>query len=391
MEVRHREATIQIVTNPRKSAKSVGLCYVSDNSPGIRRVARRKGFGFVAPNGKVIQGKKTIRRIKSLAIPPAWTDVWICPNERGHLQAVGRDARGRKQYRYHPHWREVRDETKFTRMIVFGKALAKIRRRVEKDLSLPGLPRLKVLATVIRLLDCCHVRVGNDEYARENKSFGLTTLRDHHAKVNGSRVRFQFNGKGTKEHVIEVEDPQLAKIVKRCQELRGQELFQYLDENQKVQDIKSEDVNDYLREASGQDFSAKDFRTWAGTVLAARELCATVPGKTQRQIKKATASAVQIVASKLGNTPAICRKCYVHPAVFESFERGMITQMMSGDPNRKAKLVPKNRLSSVEECVLDILKKYLADRHEPLQSKLRRSLSVGKSCLRNRNLQGATR
>lgn len=261
-------SSIEIPTDPVESAKVVGLRYVTDEIPGIRRKrSGKKNFIYIDINGNQIRDAKVIERIKSLAIPPAYTDVWICPFENGHLQATGRDAKGRKQYRYHPLWRSIRDQTKFTRMIAFSQALPDIRRRLEHDLGLPGLPKPKVLATILKLMELTRIRVGNEEYAKTNHSYGLTTLQDDHVNVSGSKIQFQFRGKSGVDHEIEVSDKRLAKIVKRCQDIPGQELFQYLDENKQPQDITSTDVNDYLREISGQDFTAKDFRTWAGTVL----------------------------------------------------------------------------------------------------------------------------
>src|SRR5437016_6047591 len=254
-----------------------------------------------------------------LAIPPAWTDVWICPSANGHIQATGRDARGRKQYLYHERWREVRDENKYDRIVIFAEALPKIRKRVRKDLASPGLPRNKILATVVRLLERTFIRVGNQEYARENKSFGLTTMQDRHVDVTGSKVHFRFRGKGGREHEVDVTDRRIAKIVSRLQDLPGQDLFQYVDDNGHVRDNTSQEVNEYLREITGEDFSAKDFRTWAGTVLTAIALNAQEKFETQKQAKSNINTAIKAVAKILGNTPAICRKCYVHPAVLENY------------------------------------------------------------------------
>ena len=316
------------IVDPVESAKAAGLRYVSDTAPGIRRKRAGKHWSYVKPDGTPVRDPDELRRIKSLAIPPAWTDVWICPNPRGHIQATGRDAKGRKQYRYHPRWREVRDETKYGRMLAFGRALPGIRRRVEQDLALPALPRQKVLATVVRLLETTFIRVGNEEYARENSSFGLTTMREEHVDVSGSRVRFQFRGKGGKDWTIDVKDRKLAQIVKRCQALPGQTLFQYQDEQGQTQTIDSEDVNEYLREISGQDFTAKDFRTWAGTVLAALALQAFEAFDSETQAKKNVVRAIESVAERLGNTPAVCRRCYVHPAVIESYLDGTMLESL---------------------------------------------------------------
>ncbi len=253
---------------PEVVAREAGLRYVSDRSPGIRRLRSGKSFRYEDPAGGAVRDRDTLDRIKALAIPPAWTEVWISPGADGHIQATGRDDRGRKQYRYHARWRSVRDDAKYGRTLAFGRALAKIRRATDKDLRLPGLPRRKVLAAVVRLLESTLIRIGNDEYARENRSFGLTTMRDRHATVAGSTLEFQFRGKSGVHHEIAIDDPQLARVVRRCQELPGQELFQYIDEDGEVRDVGSDDVNEYLRDVAGEEFTAKDFRTWAGTVLA---------------------------------------------------------------------------------------------------------------------------
>src|SRR5919107_213286 len=263
---------LEVVKDPVESAESAGLRYVSDTMPGIRRKRSGSGFSYVGPDGKAVKDPATLARIRSLAIPPAYVDVWICPTANGHIQATGRDARGRKQYRYHPKWRETRDETKFGRILAFSEALPGIRKRVESDLSKPGLSREKVLATVVRLLDCTGIRIGNDEYARSNRSFGLTTLQDRHVEISGSNMRFEFRGKSGKNHSVSLSDRRLAKIVRRCQDIPGEDLFQYVDEDGVRQTISSGDVNDYLREISGQEFTAKDFRTWAGTLLAIESL-----------------------------------------------------------------------------------------------------------------------
>jgi DNA topoisomerase I len=308
--------------DPVESAQAAGLRYVSDADPGIRRKRVGKHFSYIGLDGRPIHDPIRLRRIKSLAIPPAYTDVWICPDPRGHLQATGRDARGRKQYRYHPQWRQVRDETKYGRMIAFGRALPAIRARTDHDLSLAGLPREKVLASVVRLLETTLIRVGNQEYARDNKSFGLTTLRDRHVRIEGDSVRFQFRGKGGKTHTINLNDRRLARIVKRCRDLPGYELFQYIDEQGQRQTIGSGDVNDYLREITGQDFTAKDFRTWAGTVLAAEVLQEYEFFGNAAQAKKNVVRAIEQVAERLGNTTSICRRCYVHPVVLDAYVEG---------------------------------------------------------------------
>ncbi len=303
------------------SAKAAGLHYVNDQGPGIRRKRRGRGFVYVDSRGKLVRDAATLGRIRSLVIPPAWTDVWICPRPDGHLQATGRDAKKRKQYRYHPRWAEVRDETKFDRMLSFGEVLPVIRAQLERDLGLPGLPRAKVLATVVRLLDRTLIRIGNGEYARKNDSYGLTTLREEHVDVSGARIRFHFRGKAGKEHYLELKDERSAKIVRRCQSIPGHELFQYLDEEGKPCVVESSDVNEYLRSITGDEFTAKDFRTWAGTVLAVTELRECVPCTSKTQEKKQLVAAIRAVAERLGNTPTVCRKCYVHPVVVEAFLR----------------------------------------------------------------------
>ncbi len=304
-----------VVTDPVDSAKAAGLTYVSDERPGIRRRRAGRAFVYRDDGSRVVRDAATLARIRSLAIPPAWTGVWICPSASGHLQATGRDARGRKQYRYHPRWRAVRDTTKYNRLWHVAEALPRLRERVDADLARPGLPREKVLATVVRLLETTLVRVGNEEYARDNGSYGLTTLRAHHVEVNGTRLTFRFRGKSGRTQEVGVRDPRLARIVRRCQELPGQELFQYVDETGAARTIGSGDVNDYLRDASGADFTAKDFRTWAGTVLAALALGALGRGDAVTQARRNVTQAVEAVARVLGNTPAVCRACYVHPAV----------------------------------------------------------------------------
>ena len=318
------EIEICSAADPIETAKAAGLRYVSDRRPGIRRKRVGKHFSYIGLDGKPIRDPKVIERIKKIGIPPAWKDVWISPTPQGHIQATGRDAKGRKQYRYHSRWREVRDETKYDRMIAFAEALPALRERVAHDLALPGLPYEKVLATIVRLLDTTLIRVGNEEYVRENQSYGLTTLRNQHVEVTGDKVHFHFKGKSGKEHRIDVKDRQLAKIVRRCQDLPGHELFEYIDEHGVLRSIESGDVNDYLREISGQDFTAKDFRTWGGTVIAMRELAAEGAFDSQTQGKKNAVQAIKVTAEQLGNTPAICRKCYVHPGVLDAYLDGSL-------------------------------------------------------------------
>ena len=308
-----------IVAGAMDAAEGAGLRYVSDDRPGYTRKANGEVFKWFDAEGKLIRDEQRLLRINRLAIPPAWTEVWVSPSLNGHIQATGRDARRRKQYLYHERWREVRDENKYDRIISFGKALSKIRKRVSQDLKLPGLPREKVLATVVQLLERTFIRIGNEEYARENKSFGLTTMKDRHVEVKGSKLRFRFRGKSGREHEVDVTDRRIAKIISKLQDLPGQDLFQYLDEDGKVRDISSQDVNEYLRGITGEDFSAKDFRTWAGTVLTAIALNAQEKFETQKQAKSNIKTAISAVARILGNTPAICRKCYVHPAVLETY------------------------------------------------------------------------
>lgn len=309
----------KIVAEAMDAAEEAGLRYVSDDRPGYTRKSKGDDFDWLETEGKVIRDEQRLLRIKRLAIPPAWTDVWICPAPNGHLQATRRDARRRKQYLYHERWREVRDENKYDRIISFGKALPKIRRRIARDLKLPGLPRNKVLATVVQLLESTFIRIGNEEYARENKSFGLTTMKDRHVEVKGAKLRFRFRGKSGREHEIDVTDRRTVKIISKLQDLPGQDLFQYVDDDGETRNITSQDVNEYLRAITGEDFSAKDFRTWAGTVLTAIGLKAQEKFENKKQAKANIKTAISAVAKNLGNTPEICRKCYVHPAVLENY------------------------------------------------------------------------
>jgi DNA topoisomerase-1 len=340
--------------DPLRSARSAGLVYTTDDRPGIHRIKRGKSFVYADAKKRPVRNKETLARIRSLVIPPAWTDVWICATPRGHLQATGRDARGRKQYRYHPKWRTVRDGTKYERMIAFGQALPQIRRRTDADLRRDGLPREKVLAAVVRLLEKTFIRVGNDEYARDNKSFGLTTMRDGHVKVSGSRVRFIFRGKSGVEHALALDDRRLAKIVKQCRDLPGQELFQYKDENGAVVDIGSGDVNAYLKEITGEEFTSKDFRTWAGTVLAAQLLREYERVDSAARAKKNVVEAIEQVAKQLGNTRAVCRKCYVHPAVIDAYMDG---SMMKTVAQRARAVKAVGKLTAAETAVLSLLRR----------------------------------
>ena len=305
-----------------EAAEEAGLRYVSDERPGYTREKKGDAFEYFDAEGKPIRDEQRLLRIKRLAIPPAWTEVWISPSANGHIQATGRDARRRKQYLYHERWREVRDETKYDRMFGFAEHLPKIRSRIRKDLRLRGLPREKVLATIVRLLERTFIRVGNPEYARANKSFGLTTMQGRHVEVKGSKLRFRFRGKSGRVHDVDLNDRRVAKTIRKLQDLPGQELFQYVDDDGEIRDITSQDVNAYLREITGEDFTAKDFRTWAGTVLAGIALNAVGGFTTKKQAKKNIRDAISAVAEVLGNTAAICRKCYIHPTLVEAYLKG---------------------------------------------------------------------
>jgi len=346
-------ADLPIVTEPELAAELAGLVYVDDEGPGIRRRRAGRGFVYLGPTGRPMAPAERAR-IEALRIPPAWTEVWICPLARGHVQATGRDARGRKQYRYHARWRVVRDETKYSRLIAFGHALPAVRERVEQALGLPGLPRAKVLATVVRLLDWTHLRVGNDEYARDNGSFGLTTLKDRHVVIHGDLLTFCFRGKHGKRRRVDVRDARLAKVVRKCHELPGHELFQYVDDAGEVLRVHSGDVNAYVREITGQDFTAKDFRTWAGTVLAARELSDLGAAARAAQAKRNVVAAIDRVSAHLGNTRAVCKKCYVHPAVLEAYEdQSLLASFTAG-------IEARDGLGEDEVRVLALLEERLA-------------------------------
>lgn len=346
-------------TEPPAAARAAGLRYVHDDRPGIRREAVKDGFRYLDAHGVEIEDEATLKRIKSLAIPPAYTDVWICPQANGHLQATGRDARGRKQYRYHPKWREVRDEVKYERMIKFGNALPLIRKEVDRALALPGLPREKVVATIVYLLEATMMRIGNDEYARENKSYGLTTLRNRHVHIDGSEVEFRFRGKSGVYHDVKVHDRRLARIIQRSRDLPGQELFQYLDADGQRHSVGSSDVNDWLRAITGEEYTAKDFRTWSGTVLAAMALREFESFDSEAQAKKNIVRAIESVAEKLGNTPSVCRKCYVHPAVLDSYLDGT---MLEGLRARAEETLAQDlhQLEPEEAAVLGMLQHRLA-------------------------------
>jgi DNA topoisomerase-1 len=316
------EALTPTPVDPRAAAEAAGLVYVTDEDRGIRRERKGDGFEYFKPNGDRLTDETTLERIRKLAIPPAYTDVWICPKANGHLQATGRDARGRKQYRYHPQFRELRESTKYEHMLEFAHALPAIRAKLAEHMALRGLPREKVLATVVNLLETTLIRVGNDDYARENKSYGLTTLRNPHVKVEGSELRFQFKGKSGKQWRLQVKDRRIARIIRACQELPGQRLFQYQDEEGEVREVTSADVNAYLQEITGRDITAKDFRTWGGTVMAALALCELEAADTKATQKKNLKAAIESVSSRLGNTPTICRKCYIHPEVLNAYIEG---------------------------------------------------------------------
>jgi len=335
-----------------EAAEEAGLQYVSDDRPGYTRRANDGEFDYLDTEGKQIRDERRLLRIKGLAIPPAWTDVWISPSANGHIQATGRDARRRKQYRYHERWREIRDENKFERLADFAKALPQIRKRVDHDIKLPGLPRQKVLATVVRLLERTFIRVGNEEYARENKSFGLSTMKNRHVTVKGAHLRFRFRGKSGRQHDVDVTDRRIAKIVAKCQDLPGQDLFQYVSDDGAVRDVTSQDVNDYLREITNEDFTAKDFRTWAGTLLAALALNVQERFETKKQAKANIKAAICAVAELLGNTPAICRKCYIHPAVIEAYLNGVSIAGLI----RTRKRTRDTRFRLVEVAVLNFLR-----------------------------------
>jgi DNA topoisomerase I len=342
---------------PRVSARRARLRYTSDLEPGIQREVIDKVFVYKYPNAKVVRDKKVLERIRKLVIPPAWTDVWICMDPNGHLQATGRDKRGRKQYRYHPKWAAVRDENKFSRILAFGRKIPSIRKRLQDHLALPGLPREKVLATVVQLLEKSLIRVGNLEYAKTNNSYGLTTLKNKHVKVNGSVLKFRFRGKGGKDYVVGVKNARIARVVRHCQEISGQQLFQYIEDGE-TRSVTSTDVNEYLRSIAGEEFSAKDFRTWAGTIQAAVELQTFEQFESETQSKKNIVEAVRRVAQSLGNTPAICRKCYIHPYILESYSNGEMNGQLKCKPPEEPE-TESTSLSPQERAVLAFLEKKL--------------------------------
>jgi DNA topoisomerase-1 len=376
--------TIPRISEGIETAKAAGLRYVTDDAPGISRHKAGKGFIYRSPGGKMIREDAELRRIRSLAVPPAWRDVWICPLANGHLQATGRDARGRKQHRYHPEWRAIRDQNKYDKLLSFARQLPAIRRQVRKDLALPGLPRAKVLATVIRLLETGMIRVGNEEYARQNNSFGLATLRNRHVDVSGQTIRFEFRGKSGVRHAFDLKDRALARIIRQCRDLPGQELFQYIDEDGERCTIGSGDVNDYLRAVAGDDFSSKDFRTWAGTVLAARSL-SEVYSSTGKITKKAITQAIESVAKQLGNTVAVCRKCYIHPAIIDAYKAGALNRPRN--PAQRQLPSYSARLKKEEAAVLAMLKASRAMRRARREENLGRNLRA--SIRRVRRARGA--
>jgi len=341
------------------SATNAGLHYVNRDTPGIRRAGTAGKFKYLDPEGRTIRDTETLSRIKSLVLPPAWKDVWICKDPRGHLQATGKDERGRIQYRYHPKWREARDETKYGRMVAFGKALPTIRRRVARDMKRPGLQRERVLAAVVKLLETTLIRVGNEEYARVNDSIGLSTMKDKHAEIKGGSIHFEFKGKSGVKHAIDLADQRLARIVKQCQDVPGQDLFQYIDGDGIRHPITSADVNAYLKVAAGDDFTAKDFRTWAGTVLAWMALGEFVPFDSETQAKKNVLVAIESVAAKLGNTKAVCRKCYIHPAILETYMSGELYRTL--EQRADAQLAKGlQHMKPEEAAVLTLLRAWLA-------------------------------
>ncbi|MCR0980546.1 DNA topoisomerase IB [Roseomonas populi] len=353
-----------LIVDPREAARAAGLRYVSDAKPGITREAKGEGFVYRDTSGNLVEDEALLERIRSLAIPPAYTDVWICPHANGHIQATGRDARGRKQYRYHPRWRETRDATKYEHMAEFAQALPAIRARVAADLARKELCREKVLATVVRLLETTLIRVGNDDYAKENGSFGLTTLRNRHVKVEGGSMRFAFKGKSGKTWKLGVQDRRIAKVVKACQDLPGQELFAWPAEDGTMHDVSSGDVNDYLKEITGRDITAKDFRTWAGTVMAALALREFETFDTQAAAKRNVRAAIEQVSARLGNTPTVCRKCYVHPDLLEGYMAGQLALEIAEAADEELR-EEMERLKPEEAAVLALLARLKSEKAAP--------------------------
>ena len=340
--------------DPLVAAELAGLEYVSDSVAGIRRLKHGKSFRYVDPSGRPVADERTLKRIRSLVIPPAWADVWICPSPYGHLQAVGRDAKGRKQYRYHAAYRSQRDQTKYGRMLAFGAALPNIRKRIEGDLSLSGLPKNKVLAAIVKLLERTCMRIGNDEYAKQNESFGLTTLQDDHVQIRGDKMRFKFRGKSGQHQDIELDDPRLAKIVKRCRDIPGYELFQYIDDTGENARITSTDVNNYIRDVTGEDFTAKDFRTWGGTGWATLIFEELGPSENATEAKKRIVEAIKSVSQRLGNRPATCKKYYVHPAIIEAYTDSSLFEVLRACSGARRE----------EACIMNVVAKYVEKQAE---------------------------
>ncbi|MEJ8840194.1 DNA topoisomerase IB [Ramlibacter sp. AN1133] len=383
--MKDNEALTASLADPKEAAAAAGLVYVSDEERGIRRERKGDGFVYYRPNGEPLKDEATLERIRKLAIPPAYTDVWICPKANGHLQATGRDARGRKQYRYHPQFREVRESTKYGHMLEFAKALPAVRAKLAQHMALRGLPREKVLATVVHLLETTLIRVGNDDYARENKSYGLTTLRNPHVKVDGSELRFQFKGKSGKTWRLQVKDRRIARIVRACQDLPGQRLFQYQDGDE-LREVTSADVNAYLKEITGRDITAKDFRTWAGTVMAALALQEFQAFDSQSTQKRNIRQAIERVAARLGNTPTICRKCYVHPEVLNAYVEGSLLLQVKGQVEQELR-EDLATLKPEEAAVLAMLEGRLA---RTLEGSLEASLAAVKKTRPRRRKAAAT-
>ncbi|MCC0807556.1 DNA topoisomerase IB [Methylobacterium sp. W2] len=370
-----------VVADPRDAAIEAGLTYVDADRPGLTRRKSGTGFSYRDAKGKVVRDPKILRRIRSLAIPPAYTDVWICPRANGHIQATGRDAKGRKQYRYHPDFRQARDSTKFEHIMAFADALPAIRARVDEDMGRRGLCREKVLATIVHLLEATLIRVGNDDYARTNKSYGLTTLRDPHVTVAGAELTFRFKGKSGKMWNLSVKDRRVARIVKSCQDLPGQELFQYIDDAGETRDVTSADVNAYLREITGQEITAKDFRTWAGTVLAALALQEFEAFDSEAKAKKNLRAAIESVAARLGNTPTICRKCYIHPEVLDGYLEGaLLLQVADAVEDELREDIA--RLKPEEAAVLGLLRARLDAAKGRVSVKAKGTPKRGKAALR---------
>jgi DNA topoisomerase-1 len=361
---------IEAACDPELAAKHAQLRHVEDTAPGITRHKARNGFDYRSPEGTLVRDLETLKRIRSLAIPPAWTSVWICPNPNGHLQATGRDARSRKQYRYHPRWRQVRDEAKYGKLLIFSRVLPKLRARVEEDLKRPGLPRERVLAAIVRLMETTLFRIGNSEYAKENKTFGLTTLRDRHVEIEGSRIHINFRGKHGKQYQTDLNDRRLARIIKNCRDLPGYDLFQYLDDDRNPHTVGSAEVNEYLREVTGEEITAKDFRTWAGTKLAAEALREFEAFDGQAERKKAVLRAIERVAKHLGNTPAICRRCYIHPAILEGYLDGTMLKTIA-ESTRKYLVENSEGMSAEEAAVTAFLRLRLGELIEESRAQLK--------------------